>query len=425
MTRVLIVEDEPGLREGLVAAVETLGCQAQAASGLAEARRALASGPVDCVLLDIRLRDGDGLDLLRELRAGEHRDVPVIVATAYGDSERTIGAMRDGAFDYLTKPFDFPLLLATVERAVRQRALAQNLDPAGVLPVVPGSMVGTSAAMLAIWKLIGRAAASDAPVLITGETGTGKELVARAVHQYSSRRAAPFVAVNLAALPATLLESELFGHERGSYTGASSRRSGRIEAAGAGTLFLDEIGDLDGALQTKLLRVLSDGRYERVGGDEPLSNRARVVSATHRPVHPGEPGCVLREDLYYRLAVLEIEVPPLRSRRSDIPHLVAHALQDSPARAVSEEAMAHLIAYRWPGNVRELIHVIQRAAALAGGEVIDVPNLPASVREVRERAIPDENALSIFQLPGSNALDTARGIYAKMEEHGIGKGEPE
>ncbi|HEX6835372.1 MAG TPA: sigma-54 dependent transcriptional regulator, partial [Polyangia bacterium] len=289
---VLIVEDEPGVREGLVGAVERLGYTAAAAASLAEARKELAARSPDCVLLDIRLRDGDGLDLLREIRAGEQHDVPVIVATAYGDSERTIRAMRDGAFDYLTKPFDLPALLATVERAVKQRSLAQALATPPPPPARSG-LVGTSTAMLAIWKLIGRAAASDAPVLITGETGTGKELVARAIHDYSARAAEPFVPVNLAALPPTLLESELFGHERGAFTGAAQRRSGRLEAAGAGTLFLDEIGDVDPALQTKLLRVLADGRYERVGGDEAQTAKARIVSATHKPVRPGDAGSVL------------------------------------------------------------------------------------------------------------------------------------
>jgi DNA-binding NtrC family response regulator len=447
VTAVLVVEDEPGLREGLVGAVETLGHRALAAAGLGEARALLATESVDCVLLDIRLRDGDGLDLLRELRAGAHRDVPVIVATAYGDSERTIRAMRDGAFDYLTKPFDFPALLATVERAVRQRALAKSLDAApAVPPRARAGLVGTSTAMLSTWKLIGRAAGSEAPVLITGETGTGKELVARAVHDYSSRSAEPFVPVNLAALPATLLESELFGHERGAFTGAQQRRAGRIDVAGGGTLFLDEIGDLDAALQTKLLRVLSEGGYERVGGEERLQSRARIVTATNKPVRPGEPGCALREDLYYRLAVVEIVVPPLRDRRSDIPLLVAHALAGTPARAVSEEAMAHLLEYRWPGNVRELIHVIQRAAVLAGGEVIDLGNLPEPVRDPRERRAPSESdervtlreaiaavekrmILRALERSGGNRSEAARQLgigrpqlYAKMEEHGIDKG---
>ncbi len=348
----------------------------------------------DCILLDIRLKDGDGLDLLQEIRRGDHRDVPVIVATAYGDSERTIRAMRDGAFDYLTKPFDLPVLLATVERAVKQRALVRNLGEAAVARPSAGARAagdpgGDQRLDAGIWKLIGRAAASSAPVLITGETGVGKELVARAIHSYSPRAREPFVAVNLAAFPATLLESELFGHERGAFTGSVGRRAGRFESAAAGTLFLDEIGDLDGAVQTKLLRVLSDGSFERVGGGEMLVSKARIVSATHKKVKAGEPGSVLREDLYYRLCTIEIEVPPLRARRSDIPLLVAHALHGTPARAVSEEAMALLYNYAWPGNVRELVHVLERAAALAGGEVIDVANLPEAVRrpeDARTRA---------------------------------------
>jgi DNA-binding NtrC family response regulator len=450
MSTVLIVEDEAGLREGLVGAVQSLGFRALAVSGLAEARRTLAEASVDCVLLDIRLRDGDGLDLLRELRAGALREVPVIMATAYGDSERTIQAMRDGAFDYLTKPFELPTLLATVERAVKQRALAQKLEPLQPLSGKPvrAGLVGASTAMLGIWKLIGRAAASDAPVLITGETGTGKELVAQAVHEYSTRAAAPFLPVNLAALAPTLIESELFGHERGAFTGAQAKRVGRLETASAGTLFLDEIGDLDASLQTKLLRMLADGSYERVGGDERLTSRARIVSATNKPVRPGEPGCVLREDLYYRLAVIEIAVPPLRDRKSDIPLLVAHALASTSARAVSEEAMSALNSYRWPGNVRELMHVIQRAAALAGGEVIDVGNLPEAMRDGRGRTatqVDDEHtnlreAIAVLEARMiRRALERAKGnrseaarqlgigrpqLYAKMQEHGIGDDGP-
>jgi DNA-binding NtrC family response regulator len=444
---VLIVEDEPGLREGLVGAIETLGYRAIPAAGLAEARRAFAAEVPACVLLDIRLKDGDGLDFLAELREGSHKDVPVIVSTAYGDSERTIRAMRDGAFDYLTKPFDLPALLVTVQRAVKQRALALAIEPPRAAPAQTGPLVGTSAAMLAIWKLIGRAASSNAPVLITGETGVGKELVARAVHEYSTRGREPFVAVNLAALPQTLLESELFGHERGAFTGANARRTGRFESAGQGTIFLDEIGDLDPVVQTKLLRVLQDGSFERVGGNEKLAARARVVSATNRPVKPGEAGCVLREDLYYRLAVIEIQVPPLRARRSDIPLLVAHALRATPARAVSEEAMARILAYDWPGNVRELMHVIERAAVLCGGEVIDATNLPESLRAEPSRPVAEaEGPLllrdAVAQLEKRmilQALERARGnrseaarqlgiaraqLYTKLEEYGIaGKGE--
>jgi two-component system response regulator AtoC len=441
MSAVLIVEDEAGLREGLCSVVQAMGHEALPAAGLGEARALLATHAPDCILLDIRLRDGDGLDYLRELRGGPRRDVPVVMVTAYGDSERTIGAMRDGAFDYLTKPFELPLLRATIERALKQRDLARTLAPAPPASS-DATLVGSSAAMLEIWKLIGRAAASAAPVLITGETGTGKELVSRAIHQYSGRRDEPFVAVNLAALPPTLIESEVFGHDRGAFTGAVARRAGRFEVAGRGTLFLDEIGDLDGALQTKLLRVLQDGTYERVGGSEPLANQARIVTATNKPVRPDDENRVLREDLYYRLAVIEIRVPPLRARRSDIPLLVARALEGSGARAVSEEAMALLLRYPWPGNVRELFHVLERAAVLCGGEVIDVPNLPeALVTAPVAAGAPEEDLplreavaalekrmiLRALERAGGNRSEAARQLgigrpvlYAKLEQYGIG-----
>jgi two-component system, NtrC family, response regulator AtoC len=441
---VLIVEDEPGLREGLAGAVERLGARPFGAAGLAEARSLLARETVDCILLDIRLKDGDGLELLAELRAGPLRDVPVIVATAYGDSERTIRAMRDGAFDYVTKPFDLPALLTTVQRALDQCHMARAQRAPERARVEGAGLIGSSAAMLVTWKLIGRAAASSAPVLVTGETGVGKELVARAVHDYSTRAREPFVAVNLAALPAGLIESELFGHEKGAFTGATSRRAGRFELAGAGTLLLDEIGDLDPTLQTKLLRVLQDGKFERVGGHETLDFRARVVAATHKPVHPGEPGSQLREDLYYRLAVIEISVPPLRARRSDIPQLVAHALRAMPERAVSEAAMERLSAYHWPGNVRELMHVVERAGVLASGEIIDLPDLPEAVRDhtvppapaaedterltLREAVSRLERRMIVQVLAQTNGnrseaarrLGIARAqLYAKLQEFGI------
>jgi DNA-binding NtrC family response regulator len=443
---VLIVEDEPGLRHGLEDVVKAMGCEAIAAAGLGEARAVVGTRAVDCVLLDIRLRDGDGLDYLGELRATA-RGVPVIVATAYGDSERTIRAMRDGAFEYLTKPFDLEALRATITRALNQRVLAREAGPAPDVPEARQDLVGTSAAMLAIWKLIGRAAASTAPVLITGETGTGKELVARAIHAYSARARGPFVAVNQAALPPTLIESELFGHERGSFTGATARRTGRFEAATGGTLFLDEIGDLDPALQSKLLRVVQEGTYERVGGNDTLTSDARLIAATNRPVRPGAAGAALREDLYYRLAVIEIELPPLRVRRSDIPLLVAHALRGKPARAVSEAAMQRLSESPWPGNVRELFHVLERAAVLCASEVIDVGDLPeglraGSLRPPGQGAGGETDDLSLHAAVARvekelilRALERAKGnrsaaarllgiarpqLYAKLEEHGLG-----
>jgi DNA-binding NtrC family response regulator len=398
---VLIVDDETGVREGLVRAVASRGHHTVPVASLAEARAALDREEIDCVLLDIRLKDGDGLDLLRELRAGAHRELPVIMATAFGDSERTIQAMRAGAFEYITKPFDLPMLLDSIDRAVRKRTLGRQVSLARDAVVEQGPLIGASAPMLAVWKVIGRAAASDAPVLVVGETGTGKELVARAIHDYSARAKQPFVAVNLAALAPTLLESELMGHEKGAFTGAHARKAGRIELAGSGTLFLDEIGDLEAALQTKLLRVLQDGRYERVGGTDTLTSAARIVAATNKPVHPGDPAATLREDLYYRLAVVEVEVPPLRVRRSDIPLLVTHALARTKARAMTEEAVALLVSYGWPGNVRELFHVVERAAVMCSSEVIDVGDLPPGLTARGASAPP---------------LHVPRGAYAAYED---------
>jgi DNA-binding NtrC family response regulator len=446
MASVLIVDDDPGVREGLVRAVSGIGHRAVPVAGLAAAREALGREEIDCVLLDVRLKDGDGIDLLREMRGGAHRETPVIMATAYGDSERTIEAMKAGAFEYVTKPFDLPALLAAVGRAVKRRALGKAFaatEPAALAP--GGPLVGVSAPMLAVWKVIGRAAASDASVLVLGETGTGKELVARAIHDHSSRAGQPFVAVNLAALTPSLLESELMGHERGAFTGATGRRAGRLELAGAGTLFLDEIGDLDSALQTKLLRVLQDGRFERVGGTETLTSRARIIAATNKPVRPGADASSLREDLYYRLAVVEIELPPLRARRSDVPLLLAHALARTRARAFSDDAMARLVAYGWPGNVRELFHVVERAAVMCSAEVIDVADLPAALTSAPPRpggafaeleGLPLRDAVAAvekhlvaraLERSGGNRAEAARllgiarpQLYTKMEEHGLG-----
>jgi DNA-binding NtrC family response regulator len=374
MTTVLIVDDEKSIREGLTRAIARAGHQTVAAANLAEARAALARGSIDCVLLDIRLPDGDGLGLLAEIRRDQPR-VPVIMATAYGDSERAIAAMSAGAFEYLTKPFDFDALLATVGRAVRASAATRESARPSESGAVP-ALIGGSPRMLEVWKAIGRAAASDAPVLITGESGTGKELVARAVHDHGPRRGEPFVAVNLAALPGTLIESELFGHEKGAFTGAERRREGRFEQAGRGTIFLDEIGDLDLPLQTKLLRVLQEGTLERLGSGAPISTHARVIAATSKPVDPRTPGATLREDLFYRLGVIRIEVPPLRDRRSDIPLLVEGYLRrraktPDERRAVSDAAMRKLSAHGWPGNVRELLHVVERACVMSPSEVLD------------------------------------------------------
>ena len=315
MGNVLVVDDEAGIRDGLARAVASKGHVALTAADLGEARNILRERAIDCVLLDVRLPDGDGLDLLREIRGKKEWNTPVVMATAYGDSPRAIAAMKAGAFEYVTKPFDLPVLLDAVDRAVKAQALVRGRDTPPPEPT-GDALIGSSPAMLEVSKVIGRAAASEVPILIVGETGTGKDLVARVIHENSSRAAEPFVAVNLASLSANLIESELMGHEKGAFTGALSLRKGRLEKAASGTLFLDEIGDLDASLQTKLLRVLQDGRFERVGGSETITSNARIIAATNKVVQPGQPGATLREDLYYRLAVIEVAIPPLRARKS-------------------------------------------------------------------------------------------------------------
>ena len=454
MTTILVVDDDRTIRDGLVRTIVAAGLSARGVEGVVLARAALALGGIDGVLLDVRLKDGDGIELLAELRAA-YPALPVVMATAYGDSERTIHAMKLGAFDYVTKPFDLDTLLDTLRRAVKAPPVAASAAPELDAGLESGAaLVGSSARMLAVWKAIGRAASSAVSVLLTGESGTGKELVARAIHDHGARAGAPFLAVNIASLPPTLVESELFGHEKGAFTGANARREGRFEGAAGGTLFLDEIGDLDMGLQTKLLRVLQEGTFERVGNQEQIRSSARIIAATSRPVLPKSPGATLREDLFYRLAVLHIELPPLRDRRSDIPLLVQTFLRrlPGPRRAVSEAAMARLSAHAWPGNVRELLHVLERAAVMSTSEVLDegdfdlpgaasVSSLPGhaghaplELDDLNMKRATDALERRLIQKAieraGGNRAEAARllgigrpNLYAKMRELGLATGE--
>ena len=412
MPRILVVDDDRTIRRSLGQRLMETGYEVLLAEGTRAAQQLLKTEGFDAALVDIHLKDGDGLALLEEIR----RDtplLPVIMVTAYGDSERTIRAMKSGAFEYVTKPFELDALLAVLARAVKVKPAAQLPHPA----TATGTLVGASPAMLTVWKAIGRAATSRVPVLITGESGTGKELVARAIHDHMQPQT-PFVAVNLAALPPGLVESELFGHERGAFTGAVARREGRFELAGEGTLFLDEIADLEAALQSKLLRVLEDGGYQRVGASGEEKNRARIISATSRLTEKNSSG-PLREDLYYRLAVIRIDVPPLRERRQDVPLLVQAFLKRlGSMRSVSEEAMQKLIAYHWPGNVRQLRHVLENACVMSTAEVLDSEALDLEApRGAVEQAGPEAPEASMDLKENIDQL-TRRLIEKALERSG-------
>jgi DNA-binding NtrC family response regulator len=410
VSTILIVDDEKGIRAGLSTAIARVGHRAVVAASLAEARARLAEeGSFDCALVDIRLKDGSGLELLRELRAGRHRDLPVIVATAYDDSERTIEAMRDGAFDYLTKPFDLPRLVATVERAIKQRRAPVAAAP---LPAESMPLVGRSAAMHAVWKTIGRAAGSHAPVLVKGEAGVGKELVARAIHEYSPRAEAPLSAVRFDA------STEL-----------SELRCALADTRAGGTLLVDGAGELSPAGQ---------GCFGAWLAETPPVRVIALVRLAH-----GSSEVPLLPELYYQLAVIEIAVPPLRERRSDVPLLVSRAIVGTRARAISEEAMAALLRHDWPGNVSELFLTIRRAAEMCRGEVIDADDLPPELATPATAAepanlylgLPLREALARLERDLlSSALRRAEGnrtvaakllgiprpqLYAKLEEHGL------
>jgi DNA-binding NtrC family response regulator len=384
LARVLLVDDEPNLRRILGAILLPEGYEVSEAGSVAEARRAFAAGAWDVIVLDQKLPDGDGTTLLAEMRAADPA-VPVLVLTAFATVELAVAAMRAGAFDVIAKPFVPEAILAAIGRAAeRTEILRENDRLKGQLRDLsgPGELVGESEPMTRVRELVARVGPTDATVLITGETGTGKELVARALHRASRRANAAFLAVNCAGFTETLLESELFGHERGAFTGADRSRQGVFEAAHRGTLFLDEAAEMPPSLQAKLLRVLVDGRITHVGATASRSVDVRIVAATHRDLLQGMRDGTFRDDLYYRLAVVPISLPPLRDRREDIPFLIAHLLEAVtrdlrlPARSITPEAVVALQAYDFPGNVRELRNLLERAAILARGSRIDVRDLP-------------------------------------------------
>jgi two-component system nitrogen regulation response regulator GlnG len=386
--RILIVDDEESVRWALRKALERASFRVELVADGRAGLRAADDPDIDLVLLDVRLPGQDGLDVLREIRK-RRPELPVIMMTAYGTLQVAVEAMKLGAYDYIGKPFDMDEVLLVVEKALEAQALAQEvarLRQGAEEPFDLGGIVGGGPAMQQIFKAVGKVAGTDLTVLLRGESGTGKELIARAVHENSRRKGRPFVPVNCAAIPRELLESELFGHERGAFTGAVAARRGRFEQAEGGTIFLDEIGDMDLGLQTKLLRVLQERRIERLGGEGSMPVDVRIVAATNQDLEAAVTRRAFREDLFYRLNVVTIHLPPLRDRREDIPALVSHFLsafaqeQCAPPKMFSPEAMTLMQAYAWPGNVRELENVVKRAAALATTVLIFPDQLPDGVR---------------------------------------------
>ncbi len=431
MLSILLVDDEPTLRLALGDALRAAGHEVILAADGTHAMHAIGERQLDVVVTDIRLPGVDGLTLFREVRRRDP-STEVILITAYGAVADAVAALKEGAYDYMTKPFDTEELILHIGRIEEHRRVCRELAAAkeALSAQTPDDIVGRSATMRCLLKRLDTIAASDAAVLISGASGTGKELLARRLHARSSRRDGPFVAVNCAVFPETLLEAELFGHERGAFTGAVKRRDGRFKAACGGTIFLDEIGEIPLLAQAKLLRVLQEGTIEPLGSDGSVAVDVRVITATHRNLKDRIAQGLFREDLYYRINVLDLAVPPLVERQGDMPLLVEYFLQkfagsDRKRRAISPRAWAALERHPFPGNVRELEHAIQHAVVLAGGNDIDVEHLPrdiagsATVADGGTAQVTRPLAAAVKEFEReyiTRALDAAGGAKAKAAE---------
>ena len=396
MSKLLIVDDEPNVRYSLQKRLKSASLEVITASTAKQGIEMVRNCDPDAVILDVRLPDMSGLDAFDEIRRHDPR-LPVVIITAHATTETAIEAMKRGAFEYLLKPLDLPELCEVVSRAIDLSRLSRVPAVFGEEESAGGSVdriIGLSAPMQEVYKNIGRVAAQDVNVLILGESGTGKELVARAIYSHSRRSKRPFLAINCAAIPESLLESELFGHERGAFTGADRRRIGKFEQSDQGTIFLDEIGDMTLATQAKVLRLLQDGRFERVGGNETIQTDVRIIAATNQNLEDLVARGRFREDLYYRLKVFAIRLPPLRQRMEDLPILVDHFVKlcsrelYKPVRTVPHDTMELLRAYDWPGNVRELQSAIKYAFVQATGDVLAPHWLPENVRRGRSGSVP-------------------------------------
>lgn len=387
-SRILVIDDDQGMRETLEAVLTSDGYAVQTADSAAAALRRLESNAFDTILLDLKMPDCDGLEFLIRLKQIVP-DTPMIMMTAYGTVKIAVEAVKQGAYDFITKPFDLDELRLLIDKALETKRLAEeNRELRALLKekYVFKNIIGASAKMRAVLELVKKVANYDVTILICGESGTGKELIAQAIHQNSSRREKPFIKLNCAALPETLLESELFGYDKGAFTGAATTKPGRFELAEGGTLFLDEIGDTSLNMQAKLLRVLQEKEYERVGGCRTLKADVRILAATNKDLKQEVGLRRFREDLYYRLNVVPVQLAPLRERKDDIPVLAHHFLKElnllfqKNFTAVSPEAMASLVRYPWPGNIRELKNVLEKAVLLGEGDLLSVPLLPDEIR---------------------------------------------
>jgi DNA-binding NtrC family response regulator len=415
--RVLVVDDESDIRTELALLLHERGYEVQTAADGEKAVPKLLEFDPDLLLTDLRMTGMDGLELMARARENDP-DRGVVLMTGFAGIETAVSAMRSGAADYVQKPLDVEELFEIVERVIERRQLRVQMRTPHERTIEDGTperMLGGSPEMQQVQELIRQVAPSRASALITGESGTGKELVATAIHRQSLRARGPFVKLNCAALAETLLESELFGHERGAFTGALNRRLGRFEQADGGTLFLDEIGEISASLQVKLLRFLQEQEFERVGGNETIKVDVRILAATNRDLQREVAEKRFREDLYYRLNVISIELPPLRARRTDIVQLAMYFLQrfgaknDRPVTGFSDEALEALLRHTWPGNVRELENAIERAVVVSRGELIRCSDLPPALVAPARTEKP--------ALPGSTLADIERYSILKTLEH--------
>jgi two-component system nitrogen regulation response regulator GlnG len=383
MKPIWILDDDKSIRWVFEKALARTDLEFKTFSSTAEAMNALNREQPQVVVSDIRMPNGSGLDFLSDIKQ-KYPEIPVIIMTAYSDLESAVAAFQGGAFEYLAKPFDVDQAIDIIKRAVDEsmRQAVENV----VMEETP-EIIGQAPAMQEVFRAIGRLSRSHSTVLINGESGSGKELVASALHKHSPRADKPFIAINTAAIPKDLLESELFGHERGAFTGAAAARRGRFEQADNGTLFLDEIGDMPADLQTRLLRVLSDGQFYRVGGHQPLKVNVRVIAATHQDLEERVKLGLFREDLFHRLNVIRLRLPPLRERREDIPLLTKHFLAHSAKqlgvepKQLSQAALRYLTSVNWSGNVRQLENVCHWLTVMAPGQNVDVADLPPELKE--------------------------------------------